>query len=100
VNTAVIIAQLGLPLDRTKAYHTPLPPQLARWYCYPQDAGRSIVCVLKQHYRPDVGLTDYLIAVPVKTVMRGYEQLGEYVVVDVPYDSTLGLISPPDDTEY
>jgi hypothetical protein len=100
MNTAVIIARMGLSLDKTKAYPTPLSPELARWYCYPLDAGHSIICIPKQFYQENADFIDYLVPVPVKTVLRGYEQQGEYIMVDVPYDSTLGLITPPDDDEY
>ena len=100
MNTTTVITQLGLPLDRTKSYPTPLPPELARWYCYPLDAGHSIVCLPKQFYQESADRTGYLVPVPVKTVLRGYEQLGEYIIVDVPYDSTLGLLPPQEDTEY
>ena len=100
MNNALIIAQLHLPLDKTKSYPRQLPPELAAWYCYPEDAGHSIVCVLKQHYQPDTDLTDRLIPVPVKSVQRGYEVKGSYIIVDLPYDSNLGLITPPEDDEY
>ena len=100
MNKASIIAQLGLPLDRTKSYPEPLPPELAQWYCYPIDAGHSIVCILKQHYHPTTDLIGHLIPVPVKSVKRGYAIQREYIVVDLPYDSELGLQVPPEDEEY
>lgn len=100
MNKASIIAQMHLPLDKSKSYPGQLPPELAVWYCYPTDAGHSIVSVLKQHYQPDIDLTDFLIPVPVKSVLRGYDVKEEYIVVDLPYDSTLGLITPEEDNEY
>ena len=100
MNKELIITQMRLPLDKTKSYPQQLPPELGSWYCYPTDAGHSIVCVLKEHYRPDTDLTGYLIPVPVKSVKRGYTVQGEYVVVDLPYDSNVGLQTPPEDDEF
>lgn len=100
MNKEVVIAQLRLPLDKTKCYPEHLPAELQAWYCYPVDAGHSIVCVLKQHYQPNTDLTSSLIPVPVKSVLRGHTIEGEYIVVDQPYDSTLGLQTPPEDDEY
>ncbi len=100
MNPAMSIAKLGLPLDKTKSYPKPLPAELERWYCYPIDAGHSIVCVLKEHYQTNTDLTNSLIPIPVKSVLRGYEVQGDYVIVDLHDDPDLGPIVPEGDDEY
>lgn len=83
-----------------KRYHSALPPELERWYAYCSDGGHCVVCVLKQDYQPGVDLTDYLVPVPVKTVLRGYSVQEGYVVVDVGYDPRLGLLAPAGDDQF
>lgn len=82
-----------------KTYHTQLPEELKSWYAYCFDGGHSIVCCLKSDFLPFEDLTDYLLPVPVKAVLKGYEIHDKYVVVDLPYDSAIGLIVPASDTE-
>lgn len=100
MNKAVIIAQLHLNVDKTKSYSNPLPLELEAWYCYPIDAGHSIVCVPKPCFQSGSDLTRWLLPVPVKSVLRGYSVEGEYIVVDYPYDPLMGLLTPPEDDEY
>lgn len=94
---------LGGLNDSSKAYPTELPPELKRWYCYPIDAGHSILCILKADWD---GRTvnwkslDHCVPVPVKTVLRGYSIHDGLVIVDVPYDMEVGLLSPEEDDEY
>lgn len=83
-----------------KAYPQKLPPQLSNWYAYCSDAGHSIVCCLKEDYRPGVDLTQYLLPVSVKTVLKGYEVKQGYVVVDLPYSPELGLVTSEEDYEF
>lgn len=83
-----------------KHYPRPLPEELNNWYAYCSDAGHSIVCCLKTDYQPDVDLTQYLLPVSVRTVMKSYEVMGGYIVVDLPYSPKLGLVTPEEDIEY
>lgn len=83
-----------------KTYYKPLPLELQEWYGYCSDGGHSIVCCLKQDYKPEGDLTGCLLPAPVKSVLKSYEVLRGYVVVDLPYSSTLGLLTPEEDDEY
>lgn len=92
--------QLEGRLVAGKQYPAPLPADVLPWYAYTRDGGHSIVCALAQHYQPDTDLTDELVPVPVKTVLRGYTVRGGYVVVDAAYRPDVGLVTPPEDDEF
>ncbi len=84
-------------------YHSKLPPELEKFYVYFPDAGHSINCLLAEHAAEAFtthSVRDHLVPVPVKTVLRGYKVQRGYVVVDVPYDSELGLMVEPEDEEF
>lgn len=83
-----------------KTYHSPLPAELSAWYAYCSDGGHCIVCCLEQDYCPDTDLTDYLVPVPVMTVLRGYSVKNGYAVASVPYSKDLGLLAPEEDAEF
>ncbi len=83
-----------------KSYHSQLSSQLQEWYAYCSDGGHCIVCCLKADYKPEGDLTDYLLPVPVKSVLQDYELHRGYVVVDLPYSSEIGLITPREDDEF
>lgn len=87
-------------LDPERQYPQRLPAELNSWYGYTTDGGHSILCLLKKDYVPGQDLTERLLPVPVKTVLRGYEILGGYVVINVPYDPDIGLLTQPGDDEY
>ena len=93
-------------LDLTKTYHSELPEELRWWYCYIQDCGHSILCILSQDYEPDDKAfrpTDHLVAVSVKTVIRNYEIRGQerFVIVNnVQYDDELGIQVAEEDYEF
>lgn len=95
---------LGGYLVGGKSYPRPLPQSLQSWYCYTGDGGHCIVCVLTCHYQQyqkHDDFTDYLIPVPVKTVLRqGYQEINGYIVVDLPYDQDTGLVFPDGDDEW
>lgn len=67
---------------------------------YPADSGHSILCVLKKEFRPGADLTNSLLPVPVKAVLRKYSIDNGYVVVDLPYDSNFGLEINTEDDEF
>lgn len=96
----IIERNLSGMLDKSKAYHSALSPTLQDWYCYTLDGGHSILCVLAKDYKSDADLSDYLLPVPVRSVLRGFEIKDEYVVVDLPYSSETGLESIFDDEEF
>lgn len=87
-------------INRDALYHSDLPNELSPWYLYPYDSGHSILCVLKADWDLHTDKTQLQVPVPVKTVLRGYEIRDGFVVVDVPYDETLGLRAPPEDDEF
>lgn len=73
-------------------YHTPLPDDLAKWYCYTIDGAHSILSILKIHYTDEMVFTDFLIPCPVKAVLKkGYEIKNGFVIVDLPYSREIGL---------
>lgn len=91
---------VGIYLVPGKQYPQPLPAELQPWYCYTRDGGHSIVCAIKSLYRPGGSPDDFLVTVPVKTVLRGYSQQNGYILVDVPYNSQVGLMVPEEDDEF
>lgn len=97
-------ASISHMLVRSESYPTPLPPEIAEWYCYLKDAGHSILSILKIHeaeaFATGGNRYDHLIPVSVKTVLRGYKIVNDFVVVDVEYDNNFGLITPDGDDEY
>lgn len=102
VNPSLSIARaLGPYLDPYRAYPTPLPDDIGQWHCYTRDGGHSIVVVLARDYRDEGDLTGSLVPAPVKSVLRaGYELRRGYVVVDLPYDPDLGLVTPAEEDEF
>ncbi len=100
---SLIDSTLGPMNDAEKVYHTTLPSELQRWYCYPRDGGHCILCILKTHFHPeqaDWDEKDWPVPVPVRTVLRGYSIRDGFVIVDVPYDSFLGVRPPEEDREW
>jgi hypothetical protein len=85
-------------------YHTKLPPELEAFYTYTPDGGHSIECLLAEQSAEAFtthSVRDHLVPCPVKAVLRvGYRVQRGYVVVDLPYDPDLGLLTEPEDDEY
>lgn len=81
------------------AYPSPLPRELEDWYVYTSDFGHNVVCVLRADYQDAGELTQFMLPVPVKAVLRGYEIRRGYVVVDLPYSRAFGLEVDPADSE-
>jgi hypothetical protein len=85
------------------SYHTELPPELECHYIYTPDGGHSINCLLEEHAGEAFlthAVSEHLIPVPVKAVLRGYRIARGYVVVDLPYDPDLGLLTEAGDDEF
>lgn len=91
---------IGDTNDSTRRYPKPLPPPLARWYCYPTDAGHSVLCILKADAAKGHFNDERLVPVPVRTVMRGHRVRKGYILVDCLYDNRLGLQVPAADEEF
>lgn len=83
-----------------KQYPKPLPSEIEQWYGYCSDSGHNLICCLAQDYQEEQDLTQNLIPVPVKAVLKEYEIKDGYVVVDLPYSSELGLLTNPEDDEF
>lgn len=83
-----------------KQYHSELSPELEYWYCYPVDAGHSILCILEEHFKENMDYKNYLVPCPVKSVLYGYRKVEDYIIVDIPYSKDFGLNAPEGDTEF
>ncbi len=96
-----LIAKMGLAdmVVPGMTYHSPLPKELERFYCYMKDGGHSVIIVLPSNPSP---VEDYGIPAPVKAVLRsGYTITDRgYVCCDLPYSRLVGLICDDDDTEF
>jgi hypothetical protein len=96
---AVIEEQFGRFLVKGKEYPAQLPDELKLWYCYASGYGHSIAVVLKSRLASYQFPLQTLELAPVKTVLRGYEEVDGYIVVDVPYSKQIGLQVSPGDRE-
>jgi len=101
----VINTVLGTYLTQPQPmYPRELPPDLAAWYCHTIDGGHSILGLLAASTEPwPNDPTDYLVPIPVKSVLRGYRAARGYVVATSPElrcSSELGLIVPEEDNKY
>lgn len=94
----IIEEVIGNLIERRHSYLRPLPVDLVPWYVYVRDVGHSIVCRLKDSV-PDEDIAAYMVVIPVRTVLRGYEMNNGIVVVDWPFDPDLGLMTPYGDDE-
>ncbi len=104
MNPIVQQALIGVPQRLDARYHSPLPADLAEFYCYPLDSGHSIVAVpacLVEDIEYLEYWTEYGVPIPVKTVLRiGWTMQRGVPVVDFPYDPELGAVIPPEDEEW
>lgn len=92
----VIARVLAGSLVPGRSYHTPLPDEVALWYCYISGEGHSILVTLAADGHP---VEDNLVPAPVKAVLRaGWQIIDGYVVTDLPYDWG-GLVTDPSDIE-
>jgi hypothetical protein len=106
VNAAqVIAAQSAIVYKAGARYPRPLPPELERWYAYPMDAGHSVfvaIASLIPDGARDGDVSGYLVPAPVRMVERiGWQENPRgFLIADLPYDHTLGLVAAPEDVEY
>src|SRR5947199_9868467 len=96
----IIQEQLGDYLVPGKTYPQPLLAALQAWYCYTRDGGHSIMCAVKSLYEPGTDPENFLVPVPIKSVLRGYQEQDGYIVVDLPYHRQFGLVTPAGDDEF
>jgi len=94
----------GLP-TLLRSYSGEINPAIAPWHTYIADAGHSVFAILSEHedqaFNSDP--TQYLMPIPVKSVMRGYELRDGYIIAcasQLKYDQSLGLICPSEDDEF
>jgi hypothetical protein len=72
-------------------------PVLEQAYCYLVDGGHSIIVVLENEYHEGEPIEDFLVAAPVRTVLRrGYKIKEGYVWCNIPYSKELGLLAEED----
>ncbi len=97
----IIAAVLGRIAVPGRRYPRPLPADVARWYAYTVDGGHCILVLLDDDPVDTGDPQDRLVPAPVRAVLRaGYRLEGGYVVTDLPYDPTLGLIADEGDDEF
>ncbi len=100
----IVKRHLGELLVAGREYHSPLPADVAGWYCYTADGGHSIAVLLAKDlsaaFEPLNSPADFLVPAPVKSVLRAYTVVNGYVVVDLPYSPDLGLQTEDEDDEY
>lgn len=91
-----------------------LPVEIQRRYVYTPDGGHNVYCVLSKHLKTKNvdkhNYENFLVPVPLKRVLRDYTEIFHFlpedggrcyvIVVDMEYDSELGLIFNEDDVEY
>jgi hypothetical protein len=100
-----VLFQLFGDLYEIRSYPEQIPEKLKPWHIYLPDAGHSIVAVLEQN-APSIEQGDYinyLLPVPVKSVLKNYSVQNGIVVAastDLHYSLEVGLISPESDSEY
>jgi|SRR5690606_9421193 len=98
-----ILSALPLAMiDLTVSYHSPLPPQLARWYVYVHDNGHSIMVIPSSRYQPEHDPASQLIAVPVRTALLDdvFDTPTGHLLMELDHHPVKGLQIDDDDYEY
>ncbi len=99
MNKALIRKILGEFYGGEKAYPGELPIEIQPWHCYAIDSGHNVLVLLKADANAE-NRDDLLVPAPVKAVVRtGWEIVDGYVVCDLPYSASLGLLTSPHDDE-
>ena len=81
-------------------YHSPLPPELADWYCYTTDGGHSILVLIEGEFDEHAPGWKQLCPAPVKSVMRSYRKIGDFIAAPLEYSSEVGLLTYAEDDEF
>jgi hypothetical protein len=87
-------------LVRGKKYPAPLPAELVDWHCYTSDGGHSILVLIDGEFDEEKPVWQELCPAPVKSVLRDYRAVGEFIAAKLKYDSEIGLISDSQDEEF
>jgi hypothetical protein len=101
-----IAKSLGGYLVAGRPYPAALPPELAPWHCYTVDGGHSLFVLLAamadDYDRPGADPAEYGVAAPVKAVLRAGWTVREdgFVVTDLPFSPSLGLVTDSGDDEF
>jgi len=91
-----------LSIDRTRTYPRELPDQIRPWYCF-ADRGHSVVATLPQFLDGTDDLSQVLFPIPVRSVLRGWEEKQGVIVATsdlLNYDNLFGLECPDEDEEF
>ncbi len=84
-----------------REYHSPLPEELRRFYCYTRDGGHSIIVILEQEVLPGEDAKRFAVPAPVSMVlMSGWSMRGGWPWCQLPYDREAGLIVSDGDLEF
>lgn len=97
---AVIEEQFGRFLVQGKRYPAKISDVSAMWYCYTRAYGHTIAVALKSRFTLYQSPLSLLELALVKTVLRGYDVVGGYIVIDMSYTSPSGLRVPLGDREW
>jgi hypothetical protein len=87
-------------LVRGKEYSAPLPHELAQWYCYTSDGGHSVLILIEGEFDEEHPRWQELCPAPVKSVLRSYRVVGDFVAARLDYDNNIGLITEAEDNEF
>jgi hypothetical protein len=89
----------SIMVDTLGGYPDGLPDDLEPWYVYIVDSGHCIGVVPKAIYQEGGDNFGNLAPAPVKVVLRStWEVRGGWIVADVPYRETSGVLA--DDADY
>lgn len=97
----LIHAIVGYWLVPDQRYHSRLPRDLARWYCYDRRGGHGVLVAPRHSLRDEIPVLQHMVHIPVKTALRGYAvTIGGVVVVDLPRDPAMRATMQAADVEY
>lgn len=98
----IIAAEWATLIMPERTYHSPLPEPLRPWYLYTRDNGHSILVATPHSYRAFGPGSGCLAAAPVKAVLAAAWSISVegYVMAELPYDDTLGLVIDPAHDEF
>jgi hypothetical protein len=84
-----------------RKYPGVLPEGVRDYYCYTRDGGHSLLVVLEDEYRHGAPPERFVVAAPVKMVLReGYRLRDGYLWAKLPYTRDVGLAVRDEDVEY
>ncbi len=100
-NEIIKKAQLEGFVIKGKKYHSPLPKEIEKFYCYTRDGGHSIIAVVESEYVEGEVENGFLCPIPVKTFFKyKWKIKNEYLWSSVPYDKETGVETEDGDSEW